>query len=226
MSTLGLWQAYAGEWLLYEKVSFDGPAKKIFVHENVTALNIREDVYSAWVRWLERDDNTKYRPAMRFSGADPIPGGETGVTFFLTNGWKLIYDANIVGIDGVLYSDNYDTPYWSLADKPIYPARVSSLVNSAVVTQNVVTGDVATVSADVWAYASRTLTSAAPPSKEQIADQVRDALSVELVRILELARIHGLVAGQPLVVTPTTRSAGDINQTVTESGETVTVSRV
>jgi hypothetical protein len=44
-----------------------------------------------------------------------------------------------------LYSDDYATPYWSATDQPILPATVSSLVNSAVTVQNVVTGDPATI---------------------------------------------------------------------------------
>jgi hypothetical protein len=82
---------------------------------------------------------------MRFSGADPIPGGESGVTFFTINGWKLIYDANKVAINGVLFSEDYPTAYWTVDNQPIYPAVVSSLVNSAVSYQNVVTGDLSTV---------------------------------------------------------------------------------
>lgn len=225
MNALGLWQAYGEEWLLYEKVSFNGPAKKIIVNENVTALNIRDDVYSAWVRWVERDDNTKFLPAMRYSGGDPIPGGETGVTFFTTNGWKLVYDANAVAINGVLYSDNYATPYWSATDQPIYPATVAALVNSAVSYQNVVTGDLSTVPASVWSHAARTLTASLDPTKEQIADQVRAVLADELLKIVELAKIHGLVTGQPLTVTQTTRSAGGIVQSITEAGSGTTVTR-
>lgn len=225
MSTLGLWQAHGEEWLLYEKVSFDGPAKRIIVNENVTTLSIRDDVYSAWVRWIERDDNAKFLPAMRYSGGDPIPGGETGVTFFTTNGWKLQYDANVVAINGVLYSDNYPTPYWSASDQPIYPATVSALVNSAVSYQNVVTGDLSSVPASVWGHATRTLTADAGPTKEQIAEQVRAELAAELTRILELAKIHGLVSGQPLTVTQTTRSAGGIVQSITEAGSGTTVTR-
>ena len=171
MSTLGLWQAHGEEWLLYEKVSFDGPAKRIIVNENVTSLSIRDDVYSAWVRWIERDDNAKFLPAMRYSGGDPIPGGETGVTFFLSNNWKLQYDANSVAIAGVLYSDNYATPYWSAADQPIFPATVSALVNSAVSYQNVVTGTALTAeqtAAAVWTAATRTLTESLDPTVAQI----------------------------------------------------------
>jgi hypothetical protein len=140
-----IWAAHGVEWALAEKVSINGVTKRFTVNAGVTTLSIREDVYSAWVRWVEREDNARFFPAMRFSGGDPIPGGETGVTFFMVNGWKLEYDPNVVAIAGVLYSDDYATPYWSTTDQPIYPAVVSSLVNSAIVTQNVVTGDLSSV---------------------------------------------------------------------------------
>lgn len=43
----------------------------------------------------------------------------------------------------------------------------------------------------------------------------------------DLAKVHGLVAAMPLVVTPTSRDAGDVNQTVDDNGAgTVTVTRV
>ena len=58
-----------------------------------------------------------------------------------------------------------------------------------------------------------------------IAAQVRTELAAELLRIIELAKVHGLVNGTSLVVTPTSRSAGTVQQTITESGGTVTVSR-
>lgn len=45
--------------------------------------------------------------------------------------------------------------------------------------------------------------------------------------LLDLARIHGLIAATPLVVTPTHRSAGVVDQTVVDDGAgTVTVTRV
>tara|TARA_R110000772_G_scaffold8737_2_gene28940 strand:- start:14467 stop:15084 length:618 start_codon:yes stop_codon:yes gene_type:complete len=140
------WQT---EWLLYEKVEFDGINNVIIVHPDVTVLDIRTDVYSAWVRWVQRAPN--FLPAMRASGADIIPNGETGLTFFMTNGWKLIYNPSVVAVSGVLYSDNYDTPYWSAEGNPIYPATVSALVNSAVTTQNVVTGTALTAS-EMWSH--------------------------------------------------------------------------
>ena len=46
------WAAFGAEWALAEKVSFNGVTKRITVNAGVTALDIREDVYSAWVRWV------------------------------------------------------------------------------------------------------------------------------------------------------------------------------
>lgn len=158
MSAL-IWGHWGVEWELEEKVSFNGLTKQITVNSGVTAIDIRSDVYSAWVRWVQREPWAL--PAMRFSGADVIPGGETGVTFFLINGWKLVYNPSLVAMNGVLYSADYATPYWSYSGTEIYPATVSSLVNSSVSYQNVVTGTALTqeqTANAVWQASTRSLT--------------------------------------------------------------------
>ncbi len=198
-----VWGAWGEEWALEEKVSFNGVTKRITVNEGVTEIDIRTDVYSAWVRWVVREANSRFLQAMRYSGGDPVPGGETGVTFFLMNGWKLVYDPNKVAVSGVLYSEDYGTAYWSAQDLPIYPATVSALVNSAVSYQNVVTGNV-----------------------DVVAGQVRLELAAELLRIMELAKIHGLVQGQPLEVSQNLRVAGDITQQISEAGGVTSVTRL
>ena len=43
--------------------------------------------------------------------------------------------------------------------------------------------------------------------------------------VSELALIHGLVSGSDLVVTPTTRTAGSVVQSIGTAGSTVTVTR-
>ena len=170
------WASWGAQWTEDEKVSFNGVTKTITVHTGVTALNIRADVYSAWVRWFLRDDNARYLPAMRFSGGDVIPGGETGLTFFTINGWKICYDANAVAVNGVVYSEDYDTAFWSRdGTDPIYPATVSALVNSAVSYQNVVTGTALTpeeTANAVWTAATRSLTSSLDPNASQVAAAV------------------------------------------------------
>ena len=49
--------------------------------------------------------------------------------------------------------------------------------------------------------------------------------SDQAAMLLALAKIHGLVLGSPLVVTPASRSAGDVVQTITEGVDSVTVAR-
>jgi hypothetical protein len=156
-----LWGAWGTEWELNEKVSFNGTTKQITVNAGVTSIDISADVYSAWVRWTARERG--YLPAMRYSGFDAIPGGRTGATFFLQNGWKLVYNPNLVAVNGVLYSEDYGTAYWSVDYQPIYPATVSSLVNSAISYQNVITGTAST--------------------PEEIATQVRAEIAIELARL-------------------------------------------
>ncbi|MBB5204447.1 hypothetical protein HNQ51_001761 [Inhella inkyongensis] len=65
------------------------------------------------------------------------------------------------------------------------------------------------------------------PSAISIAEAVRSELTAELVRLRELALLHGLEPGAPLVVDDAngTRSAGAVVQSVVTSQTTTTVSR-
>ena len=124
---LNLWISHGEEWLDADKVSFNGITKTIQVNAGVTALDIQTEVYSSWIRWFERIENTQFLPAMRFTGLDPIPGGQTGGTFFTINGWKVVYDPRVVAISGILYSDDYSTPYYFTDGSPVFPATVSGI---------------------------------------------------------------------------------------------------
>ena len=148
------------EWEAQEKVDFDGANKHIIVYPGVTSLDIREDVWSAYVRWNDMQDrgNDRWGLAMERSGLDPIPGGETGDLYFLVNGWKLLVDLSSVAVTGVLYSRDFDSAFYTPDGVLQFPATVSALVNTVTVTSNVVTGDLATVPAAVWAEPGRGLT--------------------------------------------------------------------
>lgn len=129
--------------------TFDGAGKKIFVNAGVTAINI-EDMYSRWVDWALTEDNSRFLPAVRYSGKDVIPGGYTGTTFFLSNGWRLVYDSNQTAVNGILYSDVDQTAYWSQSGNPIYPATVSSLVLAS--SSTVVAPTASEVANAVWTH--------------------------------------------------------------------------
>lgn len=111
-------------------ITIDGPNKVIYVNSGVSSLSIRSDVYSGWKRWVVLNGNIKYLQAMRSIGGDPIGGGLfAGDLYFLMNGWKLAVDFTQTKVTGVLYSDDYPTPYYTLSLTPQYAASVSALVS-------------------------------------------------------------------------------------------------
>jgi len=126
-----VWAAWSPDWLLYDKVTFDGITRIIYVHPEVTSLDIRADVYTSWIDWISLYDNSKFLPAIRTTGLDPIGGGVyTGDVYFLINGWKLSINLQQVRVTGVLYSDDYPTAYYTQDLVPQYPATVAALVNT------------------------------------------------------------------------------------------------
>lgn len=112
------------------KVTLDGVAKTITVNAGITAITIRQDVYSAWKYWVLTGTNAKFLPAVRVIGGDPVGSGlYAGDIYFLTNGWKLVVDLTQTQVSGVLYSDDYATAYYTPAMVAQYPATVSNLVS-------------------------------------------------------------------------------------------------
>ena len=179
------WAPYdpSNEFFGNQSVTFDGPNKLIYINADVSVLDVREDLYSNWKEWVQYADNSKFLPAIRSTGGDPISGTDsyTGDIYFLTNGWKLVVDLTSVAISGVLYSDDYATAYFDASLKPQYPVRVSSLVNTIKVTSAMAASDIA---ADVWSHNTRTLTQAIPaaPTATQIRQEM-DANSTKLSAI-------------------------------------------
>jgi hypothetical protein len=100
-----LWSAWAVDWGLYELVDFNGTDRRIYIHPLISSINVREDIYSAWKRWCALRDNSKYTPAMRAIGGDPLGGGlYSGDMYFLMNSWQIVIDHN-VSFQGNLYHD-------------------------------------------------------------------------------------------------------------------------
>lgn len=163
MSAL-IWGAWSPDWASGSKVDFDGINKVIYVHPEVTSLDIRSEVYSAWVDWVVLRDNAKFLPSIRYTGFDPIGGGKyTGDSYFLINGWKLSVDLAKVRVTGVLFSDDYDTAYYTPELLAQYPATVAALVNTVSVA-----GGSGASAAELWAYSNRNL-STPPPTATEIA---------------------------------------------------------
>ena len=146
-------------------------------------------------------------------------GTKVGLTVALLGSWQVkfeegsyvarIAEGNLVGGPG---------------DDPVaYSAGVQILlIQSAASTVVEVAGGgggsgptASEVAAAVWARPSRTLT----------ADPGAAAHAATQAAVAEIAKIHGLDPAAPLVVEPTARRAGTIEQTVDVVGEVVTVTR-
>jgi hypothetical protein len=125
-----IYGGFTDYWNLRGSVTFDGDNRIIKVNDGVTAISIKRDIYSAWKNWLLLENNAKYVPAIRSIGGDPIGNGLTaGDMYFLINNWKLCVDLSKVQITGVLFSDNYNTAYYTNDLVAQYPAFVSSIVS-------------------------------------------------------------------------------------------------
>jgi hypothetical protein len=169
-TTLNNWNL----WTLYHKVTFDGANRIIRVNEGVTELDVQKDIYSDWKEWVSSfNDNAVWLPAVRTTGGDPtVEGQKSGDIYFLINNWKLYIDLTKVKVTGVLFSDNFDSAYYDFNGNIQFPAQVASLVSGISSTGG-------TTPADVWQYATRTLTSAAGPTAAEIADAVWDELAAD-----------------------------------------------
>jgi len=120
--------------------TFDKYGKFVFVNESVANIELA-DIYSRSMDWLALDENLKIKPPMKYSGFDTIPTGFTGATFFVYNGWRVIYNTATTAITGVLYSEDYATGYWDKDYNPIFPVTVSAVVNTVSVGSGLSTAE-------------------------------------------------------------------------------------
>lgn len=116
-------------WPENHKVSFDGPNKLIYVNDGVTSLDVQVELYSDMKEWMQLRDWNKYEVPMRTIGGDPTTGGGfAGDLYFMTNGWRVVYDPRVVRITGVLFSDDYESAWLNKEDlQPVFPAVVANL---------------------------------------------------------------------------------------------------
>lgn len=136
-----LYAAFSGYWEQSHKVQFLGDQKVILILPEITSINIQIDLYSAWKEWVCIQGNARYLPALRTIGGDSIGVGQkAGDMYFLQNGWRVAIDPTSTRINGILFSDDFDTPWMDFEYNPIYPITVSSLANTVETTVPVVTG--------------------------------------------------------------------------------------
>jgi hypothetical protein len=146
--TENLWQE---DWLLYHKVIFDGINRLIIINPNEPTISVKNDIYSSWKEWARLRDNAKFLPALRTTGGDPVGGGQsTGDVYFLINNWR-VFVSSASEINGVLYSDNFPTPFVTDPGANIVRSTVSNLTQSLGFT-GTIDADNEQIAGAVWDY--------------------------------------------------------------------------
>lgn len=247
------WAPFAPQEGFYgeHKCIFDGENKLIYVNPNISEISVKDDVYSDWKEWTQVRDHAKFLPAIRTTGGDPIgnTGEFTGDVYFLINGWQFIIDHSL-NIDGVIYSDDYASPFIQTTGTQIVTNKVSSLVSViapqisgiTVPTAVEIRQEMDTNSSKLLSIKNKVDTLNNAPSAAAVADAVRTELTPELAHlltlentgltptqatmILEMYELLGLDPTKPLLVTATSRTAGSIDQTIYTDATQTLVTRV
>jgi hypothetical protein len=159
-----------------------------------------------------------------------LGAGATDVSiagFFNTGPAKVIDPAYIINPRRVSDNLRVEIP---LVKPAIDIAAMASAVRAELATE-LARIDVATSTRSTLAAgAAMTLTSAydaaktAAPTATDNAQAARTELAAELEQVTKVAKLHGV--GAALVVTPTTRQAGTVSQSITTEGTTTTVAEV
>jgi len=120
--TYNFWSIYDPDTDRYgdQKVAFDPLAKIIYVNEDVTELDVKADLYSAWKEWIKGSPAAVIPagqpPAFSAIGGDPISETQNlGTTYFLENDWRIQpfpkKTSYTLTINGNLYTREGDSPF-------------------------------------------------------------------------------------------------------------------
>lgn len=123
-------------WQLYHKITVDYNSRLIFINKDIVDFDIKVDLYSdlkeLWSLDATEYKYSRYKPPVRVIGGDSTISGQfAGDIYFMQGNWRVVYDPTKTKVSGVLFSDDYDTPWLYSKDlSPIYPAQVASLVTA------------------------------------------------------------------------------------------------
>lgn len=176
-------------------ISFNGDTKIISLSTGTIVLGIR-DLWSRWIDWSCTSDNQKYLPAFRSVGGDTIDAGD--------------------GTSIPLYT--FMLNGWKIRPQE---ATHTLNVNDGIL---LVDGGGDPFADTVGSYIVR-VNFKQPVQAISFSTGSGGVSSTLAAQLLELVTIHGLVSGTPLVVSPTSRIAGAITQTIGEASGVVTVTR-
>lgn len=175
------------EWGLYHKVTFDGPNRLILINQGETQLTVLNDIYSAWKEWINHDETYQYNSA--YLQAFSVVGGEP-----LPGEESL--DSTFFLVNGWRIKP-YSGDYRLSIDGNIFTVEGVDPVVPADGTRNNITVTI---------------------NNSAIVRRIGTLVDgVESIKIDEVWKVHGLDEANPMIVSPTERTAGTtIHQTFTE----------
>jgi hypothetical protein len=187
---------------------FNGTTKTITLTPGTTSVSVRR-LWSDWVDWFLTDDNSKFLPAFKTVGGDdidPTQGTKIPIYSFLENGWKIKpQEANhtLTINDGILLVNGGGDPFINTIGA--YTVRINYQQ------------PVQAISFTTGGSGSYII----PPTAEEIRQEI-DSNSTLSLKVDELHKIQGLDINNPMEVTTSTRTAGDIELRISGNGETFT----
>ena len=195
----------------------------------MTEIDVQTDIYSDWKEWVALENNLKYLPPMNTVGGEPtIAGQRLDVTYFLINGWKLkphpgSYDLNIIGnlfdVDG----GSIKVPADIIENQP---NNISISTNTSVIVRQIDSGtstggltveqDAALFNIEGKVISIQSLLQS-PLTASLETSQATQLTNIE-AKLKEIWQLHGLDTDNPLNVTQTTRTFGDVDQSILTTG--------
>ena len=197
---------YVAEYSTTKIDHLDFLNKRIYLKAGTTTYHPVDDLYKE-VRYIRAHDFSlrNMRMPITAEGAIPKGGGKfTPRLAILRYGWRIVPQnaTHSLYISGEQITDDGQSGP-ACMNTAVLDAGVSVTIHYEPATAEVISGSTG-------------------PTAAEIAAAVRADLAAELAQITKVSKIHGV--GVPLVVTPTTRTAGDIAQSITTVGDTTTVS--
>ena len=227
----GLYYGFWDYWNLRHKVTFDGVNKLILINEGETEIDLQTDIYSDWKEWVLLENNLKYLPPMNTVGGEPtVAGQRLDVTYFLINGWKLkpfpgTYDLNIIGNIFDIDGGSIKVPADVLENKP---NNISISTNTSVIVRQLsstttsgsggltVEENAALFNIEGKVISIQNLLQA--PITASLEPNQASQLSTIEAKLNEIWQLHGLDIDNPLTVTQTSRTFGDVDQAILTTG--------
>jgi hypothetical protein len=161
MSSVAFWYGNWEFWERYpnQKVVFDGPNKIIYVNDEVTELDVKVDIYSAWKEWVLNSPEYPYASvwpeAISAIGGEPLTDVlNVGSTFFLENGWRIQpYSSKtpyVLTVVGNIYTREAGGNPFLFAEGASVNLTRSNLIEQVVAKAALSASDLAAIAQYVW----------------------------------------------------------------------------